>query len=544
MFKSSVFTIAALTASQGAFAQQLPDAGRQIRELPALPELPKPAPDIRIEQRGAAVEESAGASIRVDTLRLTGQTLFSESALIAATGFRPGSTLSLSELRGIASQISAYYHRQGYFLAQAYLPAQDIKNASVTITVIEGRYGSIDLRNRSRLSDGVARSLLAGLDNGAPVAMAPLERRLLLLSDIPGTAVRSTLTPGAAPGTSDLIVEIDPGRRVTGSIEADNGGNRYTGAYRFGGTVNLNNPTGNGDVASLRLLASDGGLFYGRAAYQTLVGAATVGVSYAHIDYRLGREFKSLDARGTADIVSLYGSYPLIRSRHTNLYTLAAVESKAFRDKTGLSATVIDKKVQALTAGLNGDHHDGFNGGGWTTVSWSATVGNLDRQSPLDLAADRVTARSNGSYGVVRFSAARLQTLAGPVSLFASIRGQLATKNVDSSEQMALGGSYGVRAYPEGESYGDQGYVAAAEARLLLPKFSPRLPGQLQLIGFVDTGAVTIAKNPWFTGPNRARRSGDFAVERDRPPGEHRERPAIGETHIRIGPERDFAARV
>ena len=41
-----------------------------------------------------------------------------------------------------------------------------------------------------------------------------------------------------------------------------------------------------------------------------------------------------------------------------------------------------------------------------------------------------------------------------------------------------------------------------------LPKFAPSLPGQMQLVAFVDTGSVTIDKNPWAPGGNHRRLSG------------------------------------
>ena len=94
------------------------------------------------------------------------------------------------------------------------------------------------------------------------------------------------------------------------------------------------------------------------------------------------------------------------------------------------------------------------------------------------------------------------------ISFYASINGQAASKNLDVSEKMRLGGMYGVRAYPEGEAYGDEGYVLNLEARMLLPKFFEQMPGQLQLIAFVDTGTVTANKNPWAAGSNRRTLSG------------------------------------
>lgn len=504
-----MIAVAILAGADGAYAQQIPDAGQQLQQIPQPPIVERPAPDMLIDRPAPTVDATdAGPKARINALQVTGETLFSDEQLIAATGFVPGSDLNLSDLRNIASRIARYYNDRGYFLTQAYVPAQDIEGGIVTIAVIEGRYGAVDLRNQSRLRDNVARGVLSGLDSGDIVESAPLERRLLLLSDIPGVAVRSTLAPGSAVGTSDLIVDITPGRSMTGSIEADNAGSRYTGPYRLGGSVYFNNPTGSGDVASLRVLASNLGLLYGRASYQTLLGNASVGVAYARVNYELGREFKSLDARGSADIFSLFGSYPVIRSRNSNLSALGAVEARYLEDRIGATDNVTNRDIHALTAGFRGDQRDAFGPGGWSTYSVGATWGKLNIETPEARAIDAVSSRRNGKYGKLQFSVAHLQHVTGPLSLYGAIRGQLASKNLDSSEQMALGGAYAVRAYPEGEAYGDEGYVANVEARFLLPDLSDGMPGRLQLVGFVDIGEVTLAKDPWFPGPNSAQRKG------------------------------------
>jgi hemolysin activation/secretion protein len=498
---------AALLASQGAIAQPPVDAGSQIRQIPPAPVPVKPAPMLELAPPAAAVEPGqAGPSVRVAALRVTGATLFPEGELIAASGFRPGQEMNLADMRRAAAAISAFYNARGYFLARAYLPDQSVEGGVVTIAVLEGRYGAIRVDNRSHLSDSVARRTLAGIDSGDIVAIAPLERRLLLLSDLPGIALKSTLAPGSAVGTSDLIDNVMPGRTVTGSVEADNAGNRYTGAYRAGGTINLNNLAGIGDVISLRVLGSSSGLAYGRLSAQAPVGNFTVGAAYAHFRYDLGREFASLEAHGTADVASLYASYPLIRSRDSNLYALAAVDVSWFHDEIDLITGRSDKKSEVVNLGLRGDSHDRLGGGGWNLYSASWAIGNLGLQSPLDRAADALTARSDGGFSKIQYSVARLQSVSGPLSLYAAVRGQFAFDNLDSSEKMELGGAYGVRAYPEGEAYGDQGYVATAEARLAI--VPPALPGQLQLIAFVDTGRVRYAHNPWFTTANHARRSG------------------------------------
>lgn len=507
--KNKILPFALLAVCQTVFSQQPPNAGSQLQQIPAAPVPQRVAPAIRIEPGSASAAAASDAvKIVVNSLQVTGALTYPEAELVALTGFQPGSELTLADLRGMASKITERYRSNGFFIAQAYLPAQEVSNGVVTIAVVEGQYGKIAVRNQSNLADDLVYSQLDGINTGNAVLMAPLESRLLLLSDLPGVNVTSTLTPGASVGASDLLVDVTPGQRVTGSIDADNGGNRYTGEYRLGATVNLNNAAGRGDVASLRVLTSGSGLNYARGSYQMQFGKATAGVAYSWLGYELGKEFSSLRANGTAKIASIYGGYPLIRSRNTNVYALLAFDAKTFQDRVDTTSTVVDKKVQALMATLRGDHRDRLGGGGLTSYGLTGTTGNVDIQTPSVRAFDAATAQSNGHYGKLGFSAMRLQSVTDTVSLYAGVSGQVASKNLDISEKMQLGGINGVRAYPEGEAYADQGYLLTLEARFLVPRFSEQFPGQLQLFGFVDTGRVSLNKNPWDLRDNHRTLSG------------------------------------
>jgi hemolysin activation/secretion protein len=424
----------------------------------------------------------------------------------------------------MAAKIANHYRRNGYFVAQAYLPAQEIKDDAVTIAVIEGRYGNIALRNTSKLSDGLANGLLGGLNRGDPVSIGPLENRLLLLTDLPGVNVRSTMSPGAEVGESDLLVDVTPGRRVSGSVEADNAGNYYTGEYRVGATVNINNLAGQGDVLSFRALTSGPGMTYGRASYQMQLGKATVGVAYAAMDYHLQKDklehmgFTDMQSHGTAEIASIYGSYPLIRTRNTNLYGLLAFDHRTYQDKRDLDLVqpVTDKEADVLMAGLQGNNRDNLGGGGLTSYGAIASFGRLNIRTASALDADQGVSNlgqgphTNGHYQKVGMHLSRLQRATDRISLYGAINGQIASKNLDISEKLGLGGMYGVRAYPVGEDYVDEGYIVNLEARLLLPKFSPNMIGQMHLVGFADTGSGSLNKNTWppNTGNNHRTLSG------------------------------------
>ena len=503
-----ILPLALLALTQSVHAYQQPTAGSQLQQIPATPQLSKALPDIRVV-RGAAPAAAVGdgTKITVDILQVSGQSLFTTQELTAASGFRPGSELTLAELRALASNIAGYFQVRGYFLAQAYLPAQDIKDGVVTIAVLPGQYGTVTLRNQSRVSDRLANSILAGLP-GSAIATAPIEHRLLLLSDLPGVQVASTLAPGATVGSADLLVDVTPGARFNGSIDADNQGNRYTGRNRIGATVSANELAGWGDVATVRAFTSVDGLNYVRAAYQGQVGRAKIGAAYTHMDYRLGQEFDVLDASGTARIASLYGSYPLLRTRRGSLYAQVNYDAKKFQDKADATGSITDKDAKVWMLNLNGDARDGLLGGGASNYSLTWTNGTFDIRTPLAHLIDQLTVGSGGRFNKVGLQAQRLQAVgSADTTLFASVSGQWASKNLDVSEKMGIGGVGGVRAYPGGEAYGDEGYVVNLEVRQGLP-VPAALAGQLQAVAFADSGTVTLNRNAWSDGPNRKTLSG------------------------------------
>jgi len=510
MLRIRLIAFTSLALIQSAFAADLPSAGGQMQQIPPLPVPQKKSLEFEVDKKSVqTVPVTDHATILIKALRVTGQSLYSEEELVAVTGFVPDREMTLSELRSMAIKIANYYHRNGYFVAQAYLPMQDIKDGVVTIAVIEGRYGAVTLHNQTNLSSDVAKGTVSGLNSGDPIAIAPLEERLLLLSDLPGISVKSTLIPGASLGVSDLIIDVQPGRSVTGSIEADNEGNRYTGANRAGATLNINDISGHGDVLSFRTLDSfSGGLYYDRVTYQIPIGKIEFGAAYSVLQYRLGDDFESLNAHGTAKIASLFGSYPLIRSRSSNLYVMLNLDARTFQDDIDITSTSTNKKATVLTASLYGNHIDNIGGGGLSNYALTATAGNLDIRSPLALADDQATTQTNGHYAKFGLNASRLQVFTETMSLYGALNAQLATKNLDISEKMELGGAYAVRAYPEGEAYGDQGYVLNVELRKRLPPFYQQMPGQMQLIGFVDTGSVSFNHHQWAAGSNTRTLSG------------------------------------
>lgn len=480
-----------------AFAQVTPpDAGSLSTTPVAPPAAPARSPTFEVQQvvRPALVAPG-GVKVKALSFKVSGNTVFSDATLTALLGDLIGKDLDLSGLDQAAGILSQYYRERGYFVARAYLPAQEISSGNLEIAVIEGRLGAIKF-NRSadtRITDARAESLLAGAAPvGAPIREQNIERGLMLLNDLPGVEVKSTLIPGATPGTSDLVIETTEGRLVTGSVDADNLGNKYTGALRFGATVNLNNPLGIGDQLIVRGLTTGAGLKYGRLAYSAPVGdiGTKLGVAFSRMDYKLGKDFSALNAFGQSTVASIYAVQPFIRSRNDNLYGTLTYDSKRLSDDQ-VGTNITNKKIGVLAFGLSGDMRDALGGGGLNAGSLTFTRGSLNVGGNANYAAnDALTARTAGSYSKVNYSASRLQRIDDAWSFYAGVSGQSANKNLDSSEKFVLGG-LGVRAYPQGEAAGDSGLLVNLEARYTVPGFDF---GQMQVLGFIDTGSVTLHK--------------------------------------------------
>jgi len=494
-----------------ATAQQIPDAGQLLRETrpPPAPAKPPPAIDLGVRVK-PAMRPDAGLGVQVKAFHFTGVTVFKSSQLQALLADSIGKTLGFAELETAANTITVFYRQQGYFGATAYLPAQEIKDGVVEITVVEGRLGKIKLKRNQgvRLKESIARGYLDHIPADRPLNEREVERALLLLNDLPGISVSGVLEPGATAGVGDLSIQMSEGRRVAGSVEYDNSGARSTGENRVGVGVSVNNPSGRGDQLTLRALQGQGGGMKNvSAAYAIPVNSigTKAEVNVSALDYRLGKEFASLQASGEARVVGAKVSHSFIRSRSLNVIGQAGVERKKLEDRIDASNSLSDKTSRNLSLRLAADQVDDWMGGGANYLAVSMTRGRLVLDTPGVSAQDAGPGgrQTQGSFQKWNYSASRQQVLASQLSVYAAVNGQAAGKNLDSSEKFTLGGPYGVRAYPAAEAAADEGMVANLELRYILPQ--TLLPGEWMLTGFVDAGRARINKDPLPTDSDNMR---------------------------------------
>lgn len=411
------------------------------------------------------------ASFRLNDLRLNGAQALSSEELQAITRPYIGREVTLADLEALAQAITAKYRERGYFLAQAVVPVQTVRDGVVEISVIEGRLGKVDVvvAPDAPMSEARVRGFLAPVQSGEALNAQRYERAMLVLSDQPGVRVSSGLQEGTQPGTTDLTVEVTAGPRWVFTAEADNHGTKESGRYRVGGTARWLSPAGIGDNLDLRAMVSDDGLWFGRAAYEAPIGTSGLraGVGLARVNYELGGQFADLDAHGRADVFDVSLSYPVIRQRQQNLFLRLSADVKKLKDEMRAVDFSSNKRIHGLGLGWSWERRDALLGGGYWASSGTLYHGKLDIRDPQTLAFDQSIGghHTDGGFTKLSFLVSRLQSIIPRHSLFLSLGGQWASKNLDASEKLSLGGARAVRAYPSSEALVDQGWIGTVEWR-------------------------------------------------------------------------------
>ena len=477
--------------------------------LPSRPppprELGKPDHDTRLDVARYTVDDDAPEALRAALPRLTA----------AFTGRQRG----FEDLVNAAAEVTRFLQRElGYYLGYAYLPEQTpavkAEGSSIRIAVLEGRLDRVVLnwRNGLAVERDVVEAYLARLQPGRVLKVRDVERVVFLVNDLRGMTARFELRAGSQPGTATLVVTPSPERVWSGKAEFDLNGAEALGEHRLGGLLQMNSPFGRGDGFTATALASStGGLGFALLGYTTPLGSNgfKIGASISGVRYQLDKAMFPLDLNGTAATANAYALYPLVRSRNLNVFTLAALERKAYTDRQGLVDGRTRKTVDALAIGSTGDFRDSLLGGGVNTFDLNLSGGQVKYPEGRNPSLDDDARYTKLVYGITRLQ----DWITGRALVYLSLRGQFAASNLDTTEQFRIGGPDSVRAFTAGEGTGDIGTLATVELRLLPPEsWFGRTAREMVFSVFADGGYVQYRYRRRISAdPNVGKNSGVFS---------------------------------
>lgn len=469
--------VLAIVGAQAQTAQSPTDAGQTLKQLQSAPR-PLPAGKaLALPSDIKAKVARDGRSVSLSGVAFHGNQHVGDADLHQVLG---GNTawskpLSLEALRDLVDTITDHYRARGYPFARAFLlPGSLNDQGLLTIQIVEGQYAKVQATSADPDLVGDVEPFLRPLAIGDVVEAGPLERVTLLVDDLPGYTATPVMRPGAEVGTGELNVVMEQEPRVDGRFGINNHGNVYAGELRPLGVVSVNRLIVFGDELSVSAMSPVSGNWMASGRYAVPLGAhgARIHVGMAKTAYSLSGDFEGF--RGSATEKTVGVSYPIVRSRLTNLAVSLSYKDKTLRDeKLGQGER---KDVWATPLIFSFDRRDGLGRGGMTYGALTFTAGELTSEG----------LRSNFSHW--QWDVARLQRLSEDWHAFAHLVVQGTSDNLDSSEGFSLGGANAVRAYPAGEASGDDGWLIQLEARTTLGDVEPYL--------FYDHGVVRVDGNP------------------------------------------------
>jgi hemolysin activation/secretion protein len=400
--------------------------------------------------------------------------------------------LTMAEIDEAARKVTRFYRDRGYLVARAYVLKQAAQEGVLTITLVRGNYGVVTVKNRSRVRQQVVQDVFGDMKRDSPsVTEGSLERAMMLVGEMPGGAVPNvSIQPGQAPGATDLQVKVGEAPRLQGYLLGDNQGSQFTGRERLYGGLDVNSPLGTGDKLSVSAMMTEADeLHNGRVAYSVPLNynGLRLAVSASRTLYTLGGVYQVLDGTGAADAIDGTLSYAVRRRPKESIDFSVDYAHKELHDDLAAVDTHNPRNADVGTVTLQGARQGSFLGHNlYTTLSTSVALGQLAVLDPTQ----RRLGNIDGTYSKLNGTLTAEAPLAGNLSAKTSLVMQkdLADKDLDSSEQLFISGSGGVRAYAEGTS-GDNGYILNLEFRYALPKWH-RFRFQQTVALFADNGAV------------------------------------------------------
>ncbi|MBE7942742.1 ShlB/FhaC/HecB family hemolysin secretion/activation protein [Ramlibacter sp.] len=453
---------------------------------------PGSLPRVVSGRRGA---EGAVLSVHVDDFLVEGAASVDPAAVREALAPFRGRTLNAAQLLQACDAIAALYRREGK-LARVLIPAQASAQAVLRIEVVEAQLAAVRVEGQpARVDAGfVERVVRQALGDSRPLDLAALERGILLANDLPGVSADGVLKAGDAPGDTVLALRIADGADWQAGASVNSWGSRFTGEEQV--LLNAARNLARGEQISAGVVASTG-LQALRLGAEAPLGVAGLKLqaSASGLQYRLGREYKPLDARGDAATTSLGLSYPLVRTQSLNLRLAATADHARYRDDS-LGERVRERSVDGLTLALSGDWSDPLPGSSLTPWGVQARAGRVRLGVADDRAADAAGPGTEGGFSLLGAQIARHLAWAGGWSGSVGLRAQWALANLDSAEKFALGGPTALRAYPVNEASGDSGWILSGALRR-------SFDGGFTLGLFSDIGHVRVHTRPWARDANQ-----------------------------------------
>lgn len=375
-----------------------------------------------------------------------------------------GRKVTLAELNGVASNITAYYRNKGFILTKAVVPPQRINNGVVKIRIIEGFVSDVQLKGDVGSKDSVLYRYAEKIKESRPLNAATLEHYLLLMEDLPGVEARAVLQPSpSTPGASQIIVNIKRRTLEGSTVSVSNRGTRFLGPVQATAILTGNNLAGLDEKTSLRVVTTpfypDELKYFGVNHEEQLGSYGTkLILDWNFVATTPGYNLEAFDVKGQNYTFDAALTHPIIRSRQDNWF-INTNFSVQRANLSVLDTNLYQDNLRVLNVGSSYDFLDSLDG-------VNRLEGNVSKGFNWNTGNDGLGhSRANGkaSFWKATANATRLQPVYESWSLSTAIDGQYSRDPLYAAAEYALGGQQFGSAYDPAEISGDSGIAARLE---------------------------------------------------------------------------------
>ena len=377
--------------------------------------------------------------------------------------------ITLGQIETVADRITKFYRERGFILAKAYIPEQKVREGVVTLTLLLGSLGDVELQNNQLYSRDTLVSVFDDM-MGKPVTSAVVEENLYLLNDYPGVSAAGFFEPGEQVGDTRLNLNVLDERRYQAMVRIDNHGSDLTGKYRLYAEGNVNNMAGLADQLTLGVLSSfsPDNAFYGQLKYSASFFSPKLlfSLGYSTNQFVLGEgdneSVNKLKLAGDTSAADASIMYKMKRSRvSSHSLILSGSNIKSLLDSRNAQIAlggILDNEVTSTSVTykfdvLNEQKKRLHQGG----ISYLSGVLN----SNLDVGKEKDFSVLSGDYTFLTFMQVPFTEVISRILVRSSW--QYSGESLSSVNQFALANPVAVKAYSVNTFSADSGVYAGLE---------------------------------------------------------------------------------
>jgi len=473
----------------------------------------------------AAAQAAPAAAPRFDILEfeVEGNSVLPATAVEKAVMPFLGPQRNLDDADAARAALEKAYQAAGYLTVFVDLPEQRVDGGVVRLLVLEGRIERLAVTGARYFDQGFIRTQVSELAPGSVPNFNEVQRQLGTVNTGEDRRVQPILRPGRLPGTVEAELQVKDRLPLGGSIEASNAGTANTEPIRTSASLHYDNLWQLGHSLGLTLTTAP------LAPSQTTIEVLNYGIPLAG-----GDNLGLYAVHSNSNVNTLGGTQVLGKGNTLGLrYAATLTASEAGTQTLTLGADYRDVQEQLrqgkdtiakplrylpLQLAYNGYRFDRSR-----QTQFSSTLtfalrpllarkidgceledGSIGTDDPFRCKRKG----ADGGFATLRLDLRHVESFEslGGASLQARLAGQVASQQLTSTEQYAVGGADTVRGYYEGAAVGDHGLLASLEARspnlaLALQRAHPGPAledlADISLLGFVDAASLfTINPDP------------------------------------------------